>query len=208
MHSRPRTAKTSVWGLTGGIGSGKTTVARLLAERGFTTLDADEIARELRAPGGAAFGAISARFGTADKQEIRDLVFNDEQARKDLEAILHPLIKKATDARLAAYFAQAGEPFKPVLPVIYEASLLVETGRYKDFRGLITVVANPTLRAERIQAREASLGGLAQKMIAAQISDEERERVADIVIRNEGSLEELQAQVDAVAKQIASPPYD
>jgi dephospho-CoA kinase len=188
--------KHAAWGLTGGIASGKSTVGRLFEAEGFSWLDADQITRELSAPGGAAFDPIVKKFGTAERNALRELVFRDEKARVELEAILHPLIRQATDTLL--------KELPP--PILYEASLLVETGRYRDFRGLITVSAPTDQRRARLVARSPESAKLAERIIAAQLTDADREAVADFVIRNDGTPDQLRIQVQAIARKIAATP--
>ncbi len=183
-----------IWGLTGGIASGKSTVARIFSELGVPVIDADQVARELRAPDGAAHDAILARFGTADSARLREIVFSDPVARADLEAILHPLIREESARRIS----QAVEGRVGIVPVIYEAALLVETGRYRDFAGLIVVAASEELRLARLMARDQSEEELARKILRSQISDEKRRSCATFVIENHGSIEELHAQVLAI----------
>src|SRR5690606_18150449 len=121
-----------IWGLTGGIASGKSTVARIFAENGIGVLDADALTRELSAPGGAAHAAIEKRFGTADRSRLREMVFRDPQARKDLEGILHPLIRLESERRIRdALSERMAKGERLPLRMIYEATLLVETGRHK-----------------------------------------------------------------------------
>jgi dephospho-CoA kinase len=202
-----------IWGLTGGIASGKSTVARIFAELGVPVLDADQVARELRAPGGAAYDAIVARFGTADAQRLREIVFANPVARSELEAILHPLIRAESARRIevmitgrigaqtsAGPSASAGAA--PVIPVIYEATLLVETGRYRDFAGLIVVSADESVRLARLMARDKSAEDLARRIVASQIEDEKRRAVASFVIENHGSLEDLRTQVQALLPKL------
>jgi dephospho-CoA kinase len=195
-------AKPEVWGLTGGIASGKSAVARFFAEAGVPVIDADQVARDLRAPGGAAFDPILKRFGTADSARLRGIVFADPQARADLEAILHPLIRDESARRIAA----AIEGRTGVVPVIYEAALLVETGRYRDFKGLIVVSADEKLRMARLVARDGCTEGMAQKMIASQIEDAKRREAATYVIENHGSLDDLRAQVLSLLPKIGFSP--
>jgi dephospho-CoA kinase len=201
-NSAKISGRARVWGLTGGIASGKSTVARLFAEAGVPVIDADQIARELRAPGGAAHDAIIQRFGTADPARLREIAFADPLARTDLEAILHPLIRKESALRIEALAEAAAQrvgqgPGKvaAIVPVIYEAALLVETGRYKDFAGLIVVSADESVRMERLMARDRSPEVLARKILASQIQDIERKAHATFVIENHGSLEDLRARV-------------
>jgi dephospho-CoA kinase len=214
-----------IWGLTGGIASGKSTVARIFSELGVPVLDADQVARELRAPDGAAYDAIVARFGTADAQRLREIVFANPVARSELEAILHPLIRAesarrieamaASYAKTTAANAKIGDatPIANVasssntgstttVPVIYEATLLVETGRYRDFAGLIVVSADESVRLARLMARDSHPEDLARRIVESQIDDEKRRAVADFVIKNHGSLEDLRAQVMALLPKL------
>jgi dephospho-CoA kinase len=192
---KPSATKASpVWGLTGGIASGKSSVAKFFAEAGFTIIDADQISRELSAPGGAAFAAIVERLGTGDRAELRKIVFDDPKARKELEAILHPLIGQESRRRMAASKG----------PVIYEATLLVEAGRKKDFAGLIVVEAPLVQRISRLRARDGIDESAAKKILAAQLTDAERRAHADHVIVNDDSLEELRTKTLALAHALQS----
>jgi dephospho-CoA kinase len=179
-------ARKKVYGLTGGIASGKTTVARMLMEAGIPVLDADQVARELTAPGGKAHAAIQEKFGTTDKAALRERIFKDPQARKDLEAILHPLIRTESEKKIQSL---------PDPVVVYEAALLVETGRYRDFDGLIVVESPPEQRKARLLQRDGNTPEDADRILAAQLSDENRAQVATAVIRNTGTLAELADQV-------------
>jgi dephospho-CoA kinase len=179
-----------VWGLTGGIASGKSTVARIFAKSGFPTVDADEIARTLRGPGGRANPAIVARFGTSDPAELRKIVFNDARARQDLEKIIHPLIKLESEKQIQDH---AGSPF-----VLYEAALLVETKRYQDFTGLITVEAPMESRISRLMSRDQITRDDALKIINAQLSEQVRRKAATFVVENNDGLEGLEKHVKAL----------
>jgi dephospho-CoA kinase len=193
-------AEFRIVGLTGGIASGKSLVAKFLAAQGLAVVDADQVSRALSAEGGAAHPAIVKRFGTADRARLREIVFADAAARKDLEAILHPLIRSASMERLRAEVAKPGRD--PFLPVIYEATLLVETGRYSELDGLITVQAPLEERIRRLVARDGMDEGLARKIIAAQLSDEDRKNAADFVLENGGTPEALRAQVLALIPRL------
>ena len=175
-----------VYGLTGGIAAGKSTVARILESMGLPIIDADQIARDISAPGGRAHEAILERFGTADRAQLRQIVFSDSKARKDLEALLHPLIQIESLARMETIKA-------PV--VIYEAALLVETGRDKELDGLLVVEAPKAERIRRLVERDQTSTELAEKMTAAQTADDERRARATWIIRNDQGLPELEAQV-------------
>lgn len=184
-----------VWGLTGGIASGKSQAARFFSEEGIPVIDADQISRELGQPGGAAHAAILQRFGTDDRAKLRAIVFADAQARKDLEAILHPLIVAESVRRMERLAAQHSGPGQP--RILYEAALLVETGRYKQLSGLLVVDAPLALRRQRLIERDVVAPELADRILAAQASDAERLAAATAVIPNAGTLEDLRSAVRA-----------
>ena len=182
-----------VWGLTGGVAAGKSLAARYFNEAGIPVFDADRIARELSAPGGAAHAAILQRFGTDDRARLREIAFGDEGARRDLEAILHPLIRAESFRRVrdfAAAWKQTGRP-----KVVYEAALLVETGRDKDLKGLIVVDAPREQRLKRLIERDRCRPELAEKILAAQLGDRARLSAATHVLDNSGSPDDLRRRV-------------
>jgi dephospho-CoA kinase len=192
-----------VLGLTGGIGSGKSTVARLFAARGVPVVDADALSRAAQAPGmpahadiAAAWPAVIAPDGTVDRKRLARIVFNDAPARLRLEAIMHPRIQELGEARFAQ-LAAAGHPL-----AIYEASLLVEANRHRDFDGLIVVTASPATQLARVLARGGLTEAEAKARIAAQLPLPEKLRHATAVIDNDGDLAATEAQVDAVLKQV------
>ncbi len=186
-------------GLTGGLASGKTTVARRLAEAGFIVVDADRLVAELYRPGGAGAAAVRDLFGDAlltaggavDHPALAAIVFADEGARKRLEAAIHPLVRQ----RFANIAAASGGV------AVLEATLLVEAGYRPDFDLIITVEADPATRLARAVARGLDPEAAAARL-AAQGSGEARRQGADRVITNDGSLDELNAQVDALAEDI------
>jgi dephospho-CoA kinase len=182
-------------GLTGGIGSGKSTVARLAAARGVPVLDADQLAREVVAPGQPAHAEIAAAWpsaigadGAVDRRRLAAIVFADPAARARLEAITHPRIQELARAR-AAELARQGHRL-----VLYEASLLVETGRQGEFDGLVVVTASAETQLRRAVARGLSPDE-ARARIAAQLPLGDKVRVATHVIENDGDLEATEAQV-------------
>ena len=189
-----------VFGLTGGIGSGKSTVAQFFEQLGAPSVDADQIARRLREPGQKAHDLILKRFGTTDRFQLRAILSTDPQAKSDLESILHPLIKTESDLELQKQ-AQA-HPSAPFL--VYEASLLIEAGRANDFDGMIVVTSPETDRIRRIMERDRVTLEAAKAMIQAQLTDQERLKYAHFVIKNEGSLQDLRAQVQKTLDQIIS----
>lgn len=192
-----------VIGLTGGIGSGKSTVARLFAERGIPVVDADELAREATRPGAPALGEIAAVWpgvvgpdGVLDRRKLAAAVFGDAAARARLEAILHPRIAALSTARWEE-LARAGHRL-----AIYEATLLVETGRHREFDGLIVVDAPEDVRVARVMARDGSTASDVRARIAAQLPMEAKRRVATHLVENDGDLDTLRARVDDLLAQL------
>lgn len=179
-----------VLGLTGGIGSGKSTVSALLAERGAVILDADRIAREVVAPGGPAHDALVARFGTTDRPTIAAVVFDDEEARRDLNAIVHPAVGAEMGRRLAEHAADD--------VVILDIPLLVETGgRERYGMAAVIVVDCPVEVAVRRLVEQRGMDEAdARARVAAQATREERLAAADFVVDNRGSLDALHSEVD------------
>jgi len=183
-----------VVGLTGGIGSGKSTVADCFAAQGVPVIDTDVIARELTAPGGTALEAIRAAFGDTvmqadgrlDRAALRRHVFADTPARRQLEAILHPLIRQRVEQTLAILTA----PY-----VVIVIPLLVESGGYRDVLDRVLVVDCPEdLQVARVVARSGLGRDEVAAILAAQASRVERLAVADDVIRNTASPEALCAE--------------
>lgn len=190
-------------GLTGGIGSGKTRVADMLAEWGAALVDTDAISHALTAPSGAALPPIRAAFGDAaigsdgalDRAWMRDLVFREPEARARLEAILHPLIGQHT-ARAAE--AARGKYLVFVVP------LLVESGRWRDRIDRLCVVdCDPETQVARVQARSGLTEPAIRRIMAAQAARATRLAAADDVIINDGatSAEQLRAQAMALHDQ-------
>jgi len=183
-------------GLTGGIGSGKSSAARMFSERGVPVIDTDVIAHQLTAAGGAALPAIRAAFGAEvlhadgalERSAMRRRVFSDVAERRKLEAILHPLIRQSVEQQLA----RLSSPY--VLVVI---PLLVESGDYRDLLDHVLVVDSSEARqVERVRARSGLSPDDTNAIIAAQASREQRLATADEVLDNNGSLADLRDQID------------
>ncbi len=187
-----------VWGLTGGIAAGKSTFALALAHAGLAVLDADSLAREISSEGGLGAPLILERFGTLDRARLREIVFGDEAARRELEGIMHPLIVSESFRRLEALRKAAGI-------AIYEASLLVETGRFKSMVGVILVEAPLETRIARLMKRDQVDRAHAERIIDAQLTDSARrqalEGVRVLEIFNDGQLD-LRAAAAQVSKEI------
>lgn len=194
-------------GLTGGIGSGKSTVSSLLSKRGAVIIDADAIVRELQAPGQPLLEVLAERFGSniidsngaLDRAQLASIAFSDPDALKDLNKIVHPAVATEMDRRL-----QEQRTTNNV--VILDIPLLVENPR-KGLCGVIVVDIDPELAVQRLVEFRSMAEDDARSRIAKQASREERRAIADIVIDNSGDLENLENQVDVVwAWALQLPP--
>ena len=191
-------------GLTGGIASGKTSVARILERLGAAVVDADALARQVVEPGQDAWREIVESFGaeivrpdrTLDRQKLRAIIFNDPSARKKLEAIIHPRVRALAEKRISEH-AAAGREI-----VVYEVPLLFEGNLHEWLRPVILVACDVSTQKQRLQKRDRIDAAAAQKHIDAQMSLDERRHLADYVIENDGSFEELERQVEAVLERI------
>jgi dephospho-CoA kinase len=193
-------------GLTGGIGSGKSTVARRLAELGAVVIDADAIARNVTAPGGAAMPAIRSQFGAEfvtpegalDRDRMRQRVFSDPQAKQQLEAIVHPLVGEETARQTRS--ALANRP--PV--IVFDVPLLVESAHWRERVDRILVVDCPeTTQVQRVVTRSGLEPAAVERIIAAQATREQRRALADWVLLNDGlTLEQLHDRIDALMAEL------
>jgi len=186
-------------GLTGGIAGGKSTVARLLAERGATVVDADRLVAALYEPGEPGARAVAELFGdelldrrgAVDRALLAELVFEDDDSRGRLEAAIHPLVRRRF-ARIAG---------KSEGIVVLEATLLVEAGYGPDFDLVVSVEAAPAIRLERAVGRGMAEDE-ARRRLAAQGGGETRRAGADVILENDGSLEDLEREVDRLFAQL------
>lgn len=191
-------------GLTGGIASGKSEVARRLAEHGAVVIDADDLAREVVAPGTPGHAAVVERFGheilradgVIDRKRLGAIVFADEAARSALNAIVHPLVRAGAAAR------EDAAPQGAI--VVHDIPLLVETGQQDRFDVVVVVAASPQLQRHRLLAGRGMAPEAADARLAAQAPLAEKVAAADVVIDNNGTLAELQRQVDACWAQLAA----
>jgi dephospho-CoA kinase len=192
-------------GLTGGIGSGKSTVAGMLAALGAAIMDADAISRQLTAAGGAALPAIAAAFGAGcidaagamDRHAIRALVFSDPAAKRRLEAIIHPLVASET-ARQASAAVAAGAPC-----IVFDVPLLVESGRWRgQLQQVLVIDCSAEQQISRVMRRSGWTREAVQQVMAGQARREQRLAAADICIYNEAiSLAELELLVRQAARR-------
>jgi len=191
-------------GLTGGIASGKSTVAKILQSLGAAIVNADDLAREVVEPGHEAWKEIVASFGadilqsdqTLDRQKLRTLIFNQPEARKRLESIIHPRVRALAEERIRQY-AAAGYPV-----VIYEVPLLFEGNLQEWLRPVILVACDVETQTARLQNRDHLTAADAEKHIAAQMSLKDKRRLADYVIENNGSLEDLERQTRQILEEL------
>ncbi len=191
-------------GLTGGIASGKSTAATILESLGAAVVNADTLAREVVEPGREAWQEIIAAFGSEilqsdralDRQKLRTLIFNNPDARRKLESIIHPRVRALAERRIAEHGA-AGYAV-----VVYEVPLLFEGRLHEWLRPVILIACDIETQIERLQQRDGLDRVQAQKHIEAQMNLEEKRRLADYVIENNGNLEDLKRQVEAVLETI------
>lgn len=187
-------------GLTGGIATGKSTVATILRRLGAKIIDADDLSREIVQPGQTAWTEIIAEFGndllrddqTIDRQKLRKIVFANPNTRKQLESIIHPRIQALARERIRALQA-AGHPI-----VVYEAPLLFENRVHLWLRPVILVACDPATQKQRLRERDRLTDPEIQQHLDAQMALEDKRRLADFVIENSGGLEELEKQVETL----------
>ena len=192
-----------VVGLTGGIGAGKSTVAQFFAQLGALVIDADQLARMAIERGTDGFADVMLRFGDEvivngdiDRKKLAEIVFSDPQARKDLEAIIHP--------RVQALFAEAVADLNDEDILIYEIPLLVETGAASKFDYIVTVESELERRKERLLKKGLYISQI-EKRMASQASPEARVAIADKVIRNDGDEDSLLRQVENLWEGVLQP---
>lgn len=196
---RPR-----ILGLTGGTGAGKSLAAERFRQAGIPVLDADRIGHEVIAPGGAAYEEVRKSFpeavaedGSIDRRELGKRVFSDPSARLILNHIVHPAIRTVVYQEAENLYQQG------FTVILVDAALLAEDGQLQDYLdGLILVMAPEELRIERLIKHCGLSREMALARVASQISPKEKLKLADYVINNAGTLEDLHGQVDAVAEDL------
>jgi dephospho-CoA kinase len=192
-------------GLTGGIGSGKSTVARMLEDRGAVVFDADLLAREAVEPGTPGHTAVIERFGAdvlapggeLDREALASIVFADPSARRDLEQIVHPEVRRL--------FAEGSEAYRDTdRIVVFSAPLLVESGMHTAFEILVVVSATVATQIERLMRQRGMSEAAIRARIDAQAPLEDKAAVADFLVDNEGALAELESQVEQLWHELSA----
>lgn len=195
--------------LTGGIGSGKSTVARFLAESGAAIIEADHLARDVVATGTPGLAQIVSHFGieilasdgSLDRKKLGEIIFNDPVARKKVEEVVHPLVRSEWLNRLAS-LQRAGSHSL----IVYAVPLLFESGQsYPELDAVVLVVSPEAERVARIVARDSTSVEEAKQRIAAQLSDDEKMKRSDVVLHNDCSLNELRERVKGLVSRFTSP---
>ena len=190
-------------GLTGGIASGKSYVASLLVNHGASAIDADDVARQVVLPGSIGLSQVLSKFGEGvllpsgelDRKKLADIVFADPKRRRELESILHPLIRARTMELISSQSSDV---------VVYAVPLLVEANVDYPFDAVITVEAGAEHQVERLMSSRSMSLDEARQRVDAQTSSDERRNRADFIIDSSGTKEQTRQQVDAVWKEIIS----
>jgi dephospho-CoA kinase len=194
----------SVYGLTGGIGVGKSTVAGIFQEAGIPVVFADEVGRQVASKGSDGLAEIVKSFGSEvldetgelDRRKLGAVVFNDPEKRRHLEGILHPRVRDRS-RELFRNLEQAGNQL-----VIYESALLYETQRHTEMSGVILITAGEEQRIERVRSRDGSGEDEVRKRIRAQMDEEEKLGLANHIVDNSGDLEALRSKVNSLIGQL------
>jgi dephospho-CoA kinase len=193
-----------VFGLTGNIGSGKSTVAAMLREAGIPVLDADRISREVSAPGGRAYDSVVQAFGrgivhddgSIDRKLLGEIVFADPQLRAQLEAITHPAILDAMKEAIAGLEREGHRA------AVVEATLIHESGRKGLFEAVISVTCDRETAISRLAARDGMSRSQAEARLRAQMDADRKAGASDYVIDNSGNLDETRSQIERLAQTL------
>ena len=197
-------------GLTGGIASGKSLVARFFKENGARLIDADRIARDVVQPGSAGWKRVVDCFGTSvlrrdgriDRRALGRIAFSDERARKALNGLLHPLIISKIQQRLEGLCRRL-----PDAPVVIEVPLLIECGLQHDFDRIVLVAADPEIQKKRLISRSRLSEEEAEARIGSQLAMNQKRKYADYIIDNNGTRRDLKRQVRCIYKRLVADSH-
>jgi dephospho-CoA kinase len=197
-------------GLTGGIASGKSTVCRMLREKGCQIIDADEVAHTLILKGSPCYDPVVEAFGirildpggAIDRRKLGSIVFQNQSLLETLNKIIHPHTIRQILAQLDIM-----ETEHPQGTVVVDASLMIESGFYKSFKRLVVVTCGPAQQLERLMSRNGLSEAQARQRISVQMPLEQKVRFADYVIDNSGSLEETKTQVETLVRDWSMTPW-
>ncbi len=216
QRHKPHQKSPKIIGLTGGIGSGKSTLSQLFADHNIPTIDTDLLARQAVIPGSIGLQKICSAFGqsileedgTLNRGKLRELIFNDPKAKLELETILHPLIQSVTERQITE-LVRATQNSKPIPFLLVAIPLLVEgiqkNGHKPEYIDEIWVIDTPQeQQIERARHRDQSSVTQIKKIIALQASREQRLAVADRVITNDGDIKKLKLQVQQIMREFVS----
>lgn len=184
-----------IYALTGGIGSGKSTVAEFFREEGIPTISADTLNAEV-AKEPEVQKRIFDRFGTNDRMELRKIIFADMQAKKDMEAIMHPLVKDLFFRKFNELYDEGHDL------VVYECALIFELGERNSFEGVISVICPEDVRIARITKRDNMNEEIARNIIACQVDDEHRITHSNFTISGNEKLDSVKNRVKEIISQI------
>lgn len=192
-------------GLTGGIGAGKSTAAKRFRELGVLVLDADEISRASLKKGGACYSDVAALFGSEiltldyeiDRKKLASIVFDDEEKRRQLNAIVHPYVIETMFIRAEEALNKSGGI------AVFEVPLLFESDMHKKMDRNILVACGEEQRVKRILERDNTTRQAALARIRAQMPEEEKRLLADYILENDGTIEQLNAQIDALLEELS-----
>lgn len=199
MRAKELPSHVKVYGLTGGIASGKSSVSQFFQEAGIPVVDADQIAKEVTAAGSPGEKIYLELFNTTDRASIREKIIASKDLKKKLEEKLHPIIRTESFKKILALIASGAKT------VIYDAALLIEANRHTELDGVILVTAPKEDRVKRLVARDKISQESAIKIIDSQLSDAEKKKYAKWIIENNATLDTLKKQVITLANSLQNP---
>jgi dephospho-CoA kinase len=191
-----------IYGLTGSIASGKSTASRLFSDLGVPVLDADQVARSLRAPGTEGEAFLQKTFNTTDAKEIRNAIFQSPERKKELEEFFHPRIQAASEK----WFRDRKNETPETPYLLYEAALLIEADRHQDFDGVILVTAPRDDQINRLLLRDSISAKSAGAILDSQLSVEDKKKFAHFILENNGSVEDLRQKVTSLHQNLIIAP--